>query len=70
MLHQQHLVLTRVWPAEVQVEVARLTLELKEAEMQRDDAEAYKATQQQTINSLQVGSSRQAGPAGREKGGV
>jgi hypothetical protein len=38
----------------LQVEVARLTLELKEAEMQRDDAEAYKAKQQQTINSLQV----------------
>ena len=38
----------------MQVEVARLTLELKEAEMQRDDAEANKAKQQQSINSLQV----------------
>jgi hypothetical protein len=37
-----------------QVEVARLTLELKEAEMQRDDAESKKASEQQTVNSLQV----------------
>jgi hypothetical protein len=36
------------------VEVARLTLELKEAEMQRDDAESKKASEQQTVNSLQV----------------
>ncbi len=37
-----------------QVEVARLTLELKEAEMQRDDAESKKASEQQTVNALQV----------------
>ena len=37
-----------------QVEVARLTLELKEAEMQRDEAESNKASQEQTVNSLQV----------------
>ncbi len=36
------------------MEVARLTLELKEAEMQRDDAESKKASEQQTVNSLQV----------------
>ena len=36
------------------MEVARLTLELKEAQMQRDDSQATKAAEQQTINSLQV----------------
>ncbi len=44
----------RVLWRELQVEVARLTLELKEAEMQRDDAESKKASEQQTVNSLQV----------------
>ena len=38
-----------------QVEVARLTLELKEAQMQRDQEGASKEAAQQTINTLQVG---------------